>query len=104
MAIYQGIYGEEFTGTQQKAQKLFEKAKKMAEEAREKGKTLEIAQVTEAKHIMDADKICKLQAVGFEWDLQKDSFEQSWENRYQELMRFKLLNGSCRVPKTGDNP
>ncbi|KAG7357092.1 helicase domain protein [Nitzschia inconspicua] len=104
MAIYQGIYGEEFTGTQQKAQQLYEKAKKMAEDAREKEQTLDISQVTEAKHIMDPDKICKLQAVGFEWDLQKDSFEQSWENRYMELMRFKLVNGHCRVPKTGDNP
>lgn len=104
MAIYQGIYGDEFSGTQQKAQQLFEKAKTMAEEAREQGMTLAISQVTEAKHTMDPEKICKLTAVGFAWDLQKDSFEESWESRYMELMRFKLLNGHCRVPKTGDNP
>jgi hypothetical protein len=104
MAIYQGIYGEEFTGTQQKAQQLFEKAKGMTEDARDQGMTIEISLVTEAKHTMDPEKICKLTAVGFAWDLQKDSFEESWETRYMELMRFKLLNANCRVPKTGDNP
>lgn len=104
MAIYQGLYGAEFTGTQLKAQQLFDKARSLAVEAKKKGYSLEPSSVTEAKHLMDADKICKLTAVGFEWDLQKDTFEESWENRYMELMRYKLVNGNCRVPKGGENP
>jgi hypothetical protein len=102
MAIYAGLYGAEFEGTQRRAQELHAKAKTVSDESKKKGKAPEASDVTEAKNILDPEKICKLAAVGFDWDLQKDAYEESWENRYKELMRFKLINGHCRVPKTGE--
>ena len=54
---------------------------------------------------MDPERICKLNAVGFEWELQKDTYVESWETRYNQLLKFKVVNGHCRVPKSsGDNP
>jgi Helicase associated domain len=61
---------------------------------------ISIQNFSEAKNVLDADKIVKLSAIGFEWDLQKDSYVESWENRYNELMKYKIVNGNCRVPKT----
>lgn len=102
MAIYQGLHGAEFSGSHQKASTLYEKAKKMAEQAKQSGKILEPSDVTEAKDLLEANRICKLSAVGFEWDLQGSSFTESWETRFGELMRYKIMNGNCRVPKTGE--
>ncbi|KAL3908980.1 MAG: hypothetical protein SGARI_002818 [Bacillariaceae sp.] len=103
MAIYKGLHGAEFNGTQQKASVLYQKALKKGEEARRAGKTLEPSDVTEAKDLLEATRICKLSAVGFEWELQTSSFTESWESKFGELMRFKIVHGNCRVPKTGDS-
>lgn len=59
-----------------------------------------ISTVSEAKNILDAEKIVKLTAVGFEWDLQNETYHEIWEGRYVELMKYKIVNGHCRVPKT----
>jgi hypothetical protein len=106
MALYQGLYGVEFTSTQKKAEELYEKAKKRAEKAKEDGEEMPtLADVGEPKNTLDPEKIAKLTAVGFEWDLQKDSYVESWETRYLQLMKFKVMHGHCRVPKSsGENP
>ena len=39
----------------------------------------------------------------FDWQTklaEKDSYIESWEKRYSELMKYKIVNGNCRVPKT----
>lgn len=121
MAIYQGLYGVELTCPQKKAKELYEKAQDKAREAKEAiiasgeadGNVVKQAAVStpnltdigEAKNMMDPERICKLNAVGFEWELQKDTYVESWENRYNQLLKFKVVNGHCRVPKSsGDNP
>ncbi|VEU41046.1 unnamed protein product [Pseudo-nitzschia multistriata] len=120
MAIYQGLYGVELTCPQKKAKELYDKAKEKAKEAKaaaaaEEGEgakskaavmsTPNLSDIGEAKNMMDPERICKLNAVGFEWELQKDTYVESWENRYNQLLKFKVLNGHCRVPKSsGDNP
>lgn len=103
MAIYQGLNGAEFHGTQVKASGLYQKAKTMAADAKQLGMLLDPWKVTEAKDLIDPEKICKLTAVGFEWDLQQSSFTESWESKFGELMRYKIINGNCRVPKTGEH-
>lgn len=117
MAIYQGLYGVELTCPQKKAKELYEKAKDKAREVRENAQangdsnkqaaltTPSLSDIGEAKNMMDPERICKLNAVGFEWELQKDTYVESWENRYNQLLKFKVVNGHCRVPKSsGDNP
>jgi len=118
MAIYQGLYGVELTCPQKKARELYEKAKEKVKEAREAAgdgdgnavkaaamSTPNLTDIGEAKNMMDPERICKLNAVGFEWELQKDTYVESWENRYNQLLKFKVINGHCRVPKSsGDNP
>ncbi len=117
MAIYQGLYGVELTCPQKKAKELYEKAKEKAKEIKENTQangnankqvvltTPSLSDIGEAKNMMDPERICKLNAVGFEWELQKDTYVESWENRYNQLLKFKVVNGHCRVPKSsGDNP
>ena len=115
MAIYQGLYGVELTCPQKKAKELYEKAKQKAKEVKDNAEasdskqtvlaTPSLSDIGEAKNMMDPERICKLNAVGFEWELQKDTYVESWENRYNQLLKFKVVNGHCRVPKSsGDNP
>ena len=117
MAIYQGLYGVELTCPQKKAKELYEKAKEKAKEVKSTSaatgdgikqaviQTPSLSDIGEAKNMMDPERICKLNAVGFEWELQKDTYVESWENRYNQLLKFKVINGHCRVPKSsGDNP
>jgi hypothetical protein len=106
MALYQGLYGVEFTSTQKKAEELYNMARKRAEKAKEDGEDMPtLADVGEPKNTLDTEKIAKLTAVGFEWELQKDSYIESWETRYLQLMKFKVIHGHSRVPKSsGENP
>mmetsp|Transcript_19905 Transcript_19905/g.22246 ORF Transcript_19905/g.22246 Transcript_19905/m.22246 type:complete len:715 (-) Transcript_19905:17-2161(-) len=110
MAIYQGLYGVELSNPQKKAKELYEKAKEKAEEYKNEGNTKNrhtptLSDIGEAKNMMEPERICKLNAVGFEWELQKDTYVESWENRYNQLLKFKVIQGHCRVPKSsGDNP
>ena len=124
MAIYQGLYGVELTCPQKKAKELYEKAKEKSKEVKNAAAAANAADtddnskrkhtatpipslsdIGEAKNMMDPERICKLNAVGFEWELQKDTYVESWENRYNQLLKFKVINGHCRVPKSsGDNP
>ena len=105
----------ELTCPQKKAKELYEKAKEKAEEFKkaaadgsnvgDKIVYASLSDIGEAKNMMDPERICKLNAVGFEWELQKDTYLESWENRYNQLLKFKVIHGHCRVPKSsGDNP
>ncbi len=105
----------ELTCPQKKAKELYEKAKEKAKEVKATAEastekqtviaTPSLSDIGEAKNMMDPERICKLNAVGFEWELQKDTYVESWENRYNQLLKFKVVNGHCRVPKSsGDNP
>jgi len=117
MAIYQGLYGVELTCPQKKAKELYEKAKEKAKEVKSTSaatgdgikqaviQTPSLSDIGEAKNMMDPERICKLNAVGFEWELQKDTYVESWENRYNQLLKFKVINGHCRVPISSvENP
>ena len=44
---------------------------------------------------LSTDRIGKLEAVGFEWDLR----ETNWQRLFQELKAFKKREGSCDVPQ-----
>ena len=79
MAIYQGLYGVELSNPQKKAKELYEKAKEKAAELKsgdnaKNGIAPTLSDIGEAKNMMDPERICKLNAVGFEWELQKDTY------------------------------
>jgi hypothetical protein len=79
MAIYQGLYGVELSNPQKKAKELYEKAKDKAAELKsgdnaKNGIAPTLSDIGEAKNMMDPERICKLNAVGFEWELQKDTY------------------------------
>ena len=41
------------------------------------------------------DRICKLDSIGFEWDL------NDWKENFRQLAAFKESHGHCRVPRKG---
>lgn len=41
------------------------------------------------------ERITKLEAVGFEWDI----FSAEWDGMYKALKEYKYIHGDCRVPK-----
>mmetsp|Transcript_7136 Transcript_7136/g.10227 ORF Transcript_7136/g.10227 Transcript_7136/m.10227 type:complete len:462 (-) Transcript_7136:54-1439(-) len=48
------------------------------------------------KTILSPEKIKRLNDVGFQWVRQ--DFQETWENRYAELVSYKNLYGDCDVP------
>lgn len=44
-----------------------------------------------------ADRVQKLEEVGFEWEVKKPACP--WDVRYKELVEFKLSHGHCNVPQ-----
>jgi superfamily II DNA or RNA helicase len=48
-----------------------------------------------AKGILSADRIKKLESVGFDWDV----FYAEWERLYNELKQYRHNHGDSRVPK-----
>ena len=44
------------------------------------------------------ERIKKLEEMGFEWDLGRQIF--TWEERFEDLKRFKEKFGHCNVPRT----
>lgn len=51
------------------------------------------------RQTLSAERIAKLQILGFEWDLSKTKNEVAWETRFRELISFKSEHQHCRVPK-----
>ena len=48
---------------------------------------------------LEADRIKRLDALGFVWD----SLEQAWETRFQELVSYQEEHGDCLVPRSWKN-
>jgi len=54
--------------------------------------------------ILDPKHIQQLNSIGFVWrlkpfvNLESDSWEKKWEQKYQELLLYKKANGDCNVP------
>jgi hypothetical protein len=51
------------------------------------------------KATLPPDKIKRLDALGFVWD----PIEQTWEERFRELVAYKKEHGDCLVPITWKN-
>jgi superfamily II DNA or RNA helicase len=51
------------------------------------------------KGVLAADRVAKLNALGFPWNSRDDR----WEQMFAQLVAFKQANGSCRVPSNGRN-
>lgn len=49
--------------------------------------------------MIDADRIVKLQMIGFEWNVQENLNETAWEKHFIELMEFKAEFGHTRVSR-----
>jgi Helicase associated domain len=47
---------------------------------------------------MNDEKIARLEAIGFQWDLSRSA----WDKRYTELQTFKAAKGHCNVPRKYD--
>jgi hypothetical protein len=45
---------------------------------------------------MNDEKIARLEAIGFQWDLSRDA----WDKSFAELQTFKAVNGHCNVGVT----
>ena len=54
---------------------------------------------TKKKDKLDADKIKRLDELGFVWEPD----QQAWEDRFQELVAYKREHGDCLVPRKGGN-
>ena len=46
------------------------------------------------KSTMTASRIQMLESIGFEWDIHG----KQWEERFLELVKYKQINGNCKVP------
>jgi hypothetical protein len=53
------------------------------------------------KQILAREKVARLESLGFAWD----PISITWDQKCQELRRFKLTHGHCNVPQAYvDNP
>jgi hypothetical protein len=56
------------------------------------------------KGVLSAERIAKLDAVGFMWQgkvfkIGKDGMTEAWEKRFNELLEYKKIHGNCEVPR-----
>ena len=47
---------------------------------------------------LEADRIAKLEAMGFDWDDEHPGVGRKWGDRFAQLEAFKTQHGNCRVP------
>jgi hypothetical protein len=59
-------------------------------------------EVSKKKPMLDAERIVKLQMIGFQWTVQEASYEDAWEKRFMELLQFKAEFGHTRVSRNYD--
>lgn len=52
---------------------------------------------------MSAERIVRLQAINFEWEVLASENDTSWNQRYVDLLKYKAVHGNCRVSKTHEN-
>ena len=48
---------------------------------------------------LSAEKIVRLQMLGFEWEVREKVQGEAWEARFRDMLRFRAGRGHCRVPK-----
>ena len=53
-----------------------------------------VSKQRQKRDTLDADKVSRLDALGFVWD----PVEQTWEDRFRELVAYKQRHGDCLVP------
>mmetsp|Transcript_17497 Transcript_17497/g.33168 ORF Transcript_17497/g.33168 Transcript_17497/m.33168 type:complete len:595 (+) Transcript_17497:598-2382(+) len=54
---------------------------------------------------MTPERIQLLEKVGFKWALQRHTATKSWNERFEELKKYKAEKGDCNVPiRYNDNP
>jgi hypothetical protein len=62
------------------------------------------------KGTLSAERIAKLDAVGFLWQgkgiiIGEDGMNEAWKKRFDELIRYKQAYGNCNVPyECAENP
>ena len=65
------------------------------------GKWVGTQRTNHKRGALSADRVRRLEALGFIWDPSKDA----WEDMFAELVRYKEEHGDCRVPnRHGENP
>ena len=53
------------------------------------------------KHNLDAEQICLLESIDFQWDLKRDKCRSQWMEMFQKLKSYKEKNnGSIAIPNT----
>jgi uncharacterized protein YrrD len=58
-----------------------------------------VSKQRQKRGMLDADKIKRLDALGFVWH----TLEQAWEDRFRELVAYKQRHGDCLVPSSWKN-
>lgn len=48
---------------------------------------------------LDEDKVSRLDELGFTWNFQAQ-WENTWEERFEQLRRYKEINGTCVIAKS----
>ena len=50
------------------------------------------------KPCLSQERIDKLESIGFQWRVAKPAV--GWENRYEQLVQYRMQNGDCNVPQS----
>ena len=48
---------------------------------------------------MTNEKLQHLSDMGFEWSVKKEREDATWDQRFEELKKFRDEHGHCRVPR-----
>lgn len=66
------------------------------------GAFVNATRVQRNKGVLSAERIAKLDAVGFLWGkdmrIREDGMNEVWKNRFDELLEYKQMYGNCKVP------
>ena len=50
---------------------------------------------------MTNEKLQQLSGMGFQWSVKKERNNATWDQRFEELKKFRDEHGHCRVPRKG---
>ena len=48
---------------------------------------------------MTNEKLQQLSGMGFQWSVKKERNNATWDQRFEELKKFRDEHGHCRVPQ-----
>lgn len=48
--------------------------------------------------LLPEDRVRQLEALGIEWNLTLTERDRTWEQKFRELLEFRLQHGHCAVP------